>query len=330
MNAQQARKIDMPDLLSRMGYQPYGPPKKGGRELWYLSPLPGRHETVPSFHITYINGKWLWKDFGADKGGNVIDFVIEHQGTDFKRAMRFLKQAFQSDLFEKTPSNNQSSPFSYQTHIEQKAEEDLSSLEFLKAFPVQHPAIFQYLEGRGLSKGLIKRHLLEIRYLNKIKNKVFFGFGMKNQSNGYEIRSASHAYSFKSALIKRDVTLLEGSQNKTSRVHIFEGMLDALSLLALRKQIRPAHDYLIMHSTNSYSKATQLIRANRYEEIHTFLDNDPTGEKALQRFQKDFEDQVFPQNENYRGYNDLNDYLVAEHQQEADSTPGPINRLEIA
>ena len=120
MNTQQARFIDMPDLLSRMGYQPYGPPKKGGRELWYLSPLPGRHETVPSFHITYLNGKWVWKDFGADLGGNVIDFVIEHQNTDFKGAMRFLRQVYQRDLFEKTPSNDQKTIFSFKRTMKGK------------------------------------------------------------------------------------------------------------------------------------------------------------------------------------------------------------------
>ena len=132
---------------------------------------------------------------------------------------------------------------------------------------------------------------------------------MENLGGGYELRSASHKYSFKSALIKRDISIINGPEKEQGRVYVFEGMLDALSLLTLNKNSNPACDYLIMHSTNSFSKVASYIQSREYQTIHTFLDNDPTGEKTLKRFQDIFANKIIPQNHFYKGYNDVNDYL---------------------
>ena len=106
MNSQQAKKIDFPDLLSRFGYQPVRI-TKGGRELWYRSPF--RQESDPSFHTSYLNGKWIWNDFG-DSGGNVIDFVMRHQRLQFREALAFLKQLYQSNLFQPSEKVHPTAP----------------------------------------------------------------------------------------------------------------------------------------------------------------------------------------------------------------------------
>ena len=93
MNSHQAKQIDLPDLLARLGHHPVKV-RKGGRELWYTSPF--REERTPSFHTSYLGGKWIWKDFG-DTGGTVIDFVMRYEGISFKQALAFLRKMYPED-----------------------------------------------------------------------------------------------------------------------------------------------------------------------------------------------------------------------------------------
>ena len=88
MNSEQAKKLSLPDIMSRLGYEPTEI-TKGGAEYWYCSPF--RKEKEPSFHTSYLGGKWIWNDF-ADSGGTVIDFVMRHEGyTKVSDALRFLE-----------------------------------------------------------------------------------------------------------------------------------------------------------------------------------------------------------------------------------------------
>lgn len=214
MNSQQAKKIDFPDLLSRLGHEPLKV-AKGGRELWYRSPF--RKEKDASFHTSFLGGKWIWKDFG-DTGGNVIDFVMRYQGVQFKEALTFLRNVYQGSFFDRPvraggSSKNSSSliPFQKQSQGEQFAPEGQRELEFLEAHEIQNPVILSYLEEqRKIPGNLARLYLKEVKYRNIPKDKIFFAFGMENESGGYEIRSASDRYKFKSALIKRDISLIRG------------------------------------------------------------------------------------------------------------------------
>ena len=62
MNSEQAKQISLPDLLEQLGHIPVKT-AKAGRELWYRSPF--RDEKEPSFHTSFLGGKWIWNDFGA-------------------------------------------------------------------------------------------------------------------------------------------------------------------------------------------------------------------------------------------------------------------------
>ena len=64
MNSEQAKKLSLPDILSRLGHQPTEI-KNGGNEYWYRSPF--RKEKEASFHTSFLGGKWIWNDF-ADSG----------------------------------------------------------------------------------------------------------------------------------------------------------------------------------------------------------------------------------------------------------------------
>lgn len=317
MNSQQAKKIDLPDLLSRLGYQPIKV-TKGGRELWYPSPF--RKEKTASFHTSFLGGKWIWKDFG-DAGGNVIDFVMRHQNLQFKEALAFLRNIYQGSLFESSSWAGDSSrkvpnlsAFQQHTQPMNATPEVERDLEFLEAHDIQNPAILSYLEEeRKISADVARRFLKEVKYRNIPRNKTFFAFGMENESGGYEIRAASDQHKFKSALIKRDISIIQGKGGDRKKVNVFEGMTDFLSLLVLQKADQLVGDAIIMHSVSTYHRTVQYIEEQGYEQVFSFLDKDRTGEKYTAKFKEDLAPgQVYPQNEIFRPYKDVNEALVAE------------------
>ena len=89
-----------------------------------------------------------------------------------------------------------------------------------------------------------------MKYRNLNNQKEYFAFGIKNESNGYEIRVASDKYAFKSALIKKDISVIKGFKTN-GVVNIFEGMTDFLSLLTMLKTDNLHGDTIIMHSVKA-------------------------------------------------------------------------------
>ncbi|MEI6462710.1 MAG: DNA primase [bacterium] len=75
--------------------------KKSGRNWSSLSPF--RNEKTPSFMVNEELG--IWKDFGGDKSGDVVTFVMEMENVEFRRALEIcankagieLKGGYQKD-----------------------------------------------------------------------------------------------------------------------------------------------------------------------------------------------------------------------------------------
>lgn len=316
MNAKQAKELDFPALLSKFGFEPVKV-TKGGRELWYCSPF--REEKDASFHTSFVNGKWIWNDFG-DCGGNVIDFIMRYKNMNsFAQAMDYLRSLY-PNMRPRAHDPGQGSLLSFRKANHKTREmldginEHDRSLEFIEAHPIKHPAIFQYLEHeRKIPAALARLYLEEVKYWNKDKGKQFFAFGMKNESGGYEIRAASDNYTFKSALSARDISLIAGRGGEVDTVNVFEGMTDFLSLLVMLKTQRLQAPALVMHSVSSFSRAASHIHKCNYKTINTFLDNNKGGQKATNRFIETFGSSVFNRSPCFAPHTDLNDALRADH-----------------
>ncbi len=206
MNTEQAKKLDFPNLLSRLGFSPIKQAKNGA-ELWYVSPF--RKEKDPSFHTSFLNGKWIWNDFG-DIGGTVIDFVIRYQNTDVKGALSFLDTFFQGVIPSQTVQSNE---------IPSSAQTTNKTFRLDRVQPIK--VTKNYLETqRGIPVSLANRYLTEAVFTNTQTGKQYFGVAIKNVSDGYELRNAF----MKGSLGKKDFTFLEGE--KSGSVCIFEGFLD--------------------------------------------------------------------------------------------------------
>jgi hypothetical protein len=324
MNASQAKQLPLPEIMARLGYQPIQE-RKGGYQLWYLSPF--RSETEPSFVTSYLGGKWIWNDFG-DIGGTVIDFIMRHENlTSVKEALSFLDHMFKGHHLQKPISPpvgvkredpmEQPNLFSFKQQGREAAPraQNERELEFLDAHAISNPIIYQYLEQeRCIPKELAARYLLEVKYGNIKSGKEYFAFGMRNEKDGFEIRAASSQYSFKSALKIRDITVIRGQSPERRSVNIFEGMTDFLSLMVMYNCDQLSGDSIIMHSLSSFKRSREVIEREGYDTIYTFLDNNQAGQGGTEKFQQAFPGKVQSQSDLFAPHTDLNDALVANSQ----------------
>ena len=133
--------------------------------------------------------------------------------------------------------------------------------------------------------------------------------GMKNRSDGYEIRAATDDYPFKSALVAKDITIIRGFKPGHSVAHIFEGMTDFLSLLTMMKTDNLAGDSIVMHSLSSFKRTLSFIDLEQYQTIHTYLDNNRSGKDCTQQFIKLFGSKIQDEASLFIPFEDLNDFL---------------------
>ena len=296
MNSDQAKKIDLPNLLLKLGFEPVKIAKEGA-EFWYNSPF--RTEKTPSFHTSFLNGKWVWKDFG-DTGGTVLDFVMRYQNTDVKGALAFLD----GGVFE------QITPFLRPNNAIDNADGAMKtpifSLKEVKNFAFSSPTLVQYiLSKRGIDRDIADQFLKNIHFINTQNGETYTAVGFQNSEGGFEIRNPF----FKSTVPETTKSLSFVSTNADNKKIIcFEGFMDFLSYGTLFG-IENHHDYLVLNSVSFVKKAVEMLQKAHYSHIETFFDNDKAGETATEYFKTHLTN-VSPQNKLYAEMTDLNDFLT--------------------
>lgn len=77
--------------------------KRSGSAYKGLSPF--SREKTPSFFV--VPSKNIFKDFSSGKGGNVVDFVMEHEKLTFPEALRWLAAKYNIDIEEDAPNEQE-------------------------------------------------------------------------------------------------------------------------------------------------------------------------------------------------------------------------------
>jgi hypothetical protein len=279
MNTTQAREISIEKVLQNLGCEPT---KSNENESWYQSPF--RVEKTPSFKLNRKINRWF--DHGEQKGGNVIDFVIQKFGFSVNETLSYLEKfdtffSFQKQIFE-TPTKELNST----NHIE-------------KIIHVQHIALIQYLKSRKILHYKNIEQLKEIHYT--IKEKNYFALGFQNKSQGWEIRSK---YA-KICLGKKDITLIH---NESKTLRIYEGFFDYLSFIQVQENlIMEESDYLILNSVALLVKNISVL--SDYDFIELYLDNDTIGNKYTSLIMNKFEN-VKDCRAIFHGFKDLNEWFM--------------------
>lgn len=307
--------VTMPDLLSAFGHLPVRTTKQGA-EYWYISPF--RYEKEPSFHTSYLGGKWIWNDFGRGDiqgSGTVIGFLEMHEKVDVSRALKILKELF-PHKGNPTHSNSQGKLPLYGGLSMAPKSKSISNKLIIKETKDQiwDKNLIGYLTGeRKINHQLALKYLRHVIYENTETGKTYHTLGFVNESGDYECRDKFFKGILKNPAANdrdpaKDISYIPGHDK--SKVAIFEGFMDFLTVLTIKDQSVLSVDVIILNMVNMRQRAIDFIKQAGYQKIYTFFDNDPAGEKITQLFQNDpiLKGRVEPQNHLYQGFKDYNHY----------------------
>lgn len=126
------------------------------RGVNFLGLCPFHNEKTPSFTVSPAKG--IYKCFGCGKGGNSVNFIMEHEHLDYVGALKYLAKKYHIDVVEQELSPEQ-----------EKQKNDRESMMIVNSFAQktfshnlhQHPqgmAVgMSYLRERGFRDDIIKK-----------------------------------------------------------------------------------------------------------------------------------------------------------------------------
>ena len=173
-----------------------------------------------------------------------------------------------------------------------------------------------YLRKRNINISFAKSYCRELHYRYKLitdphintpsdpighYEKLFFTVGFENDLEGFEHRNSI----FKGCIYSKAITSIENNSNTLS---LFEGFMDFLSYLTLKKRI-PQEDFVILNSTTLVENTLSIL--HNYDKIKVFFDNDESGENAFKFIKENSQKEVIDCSVYYSNFNDLNEYLIA-------------------
>lgn len=294
MNILQIKQIAIVDFLLAIGIRPT---KETTVSAWYHAPY--REDEDPSFKVN--KNRNIWYDFATAKSGDLIDLaVLVYRTQNISKVLKMIEQAAPAvPLRVRTfmPHQKSSAPEGVQPQT--TAFQNLR-LQTLAAMP-----LLSYLSKRGIDLDIARQECREAHYT--CHGKSYYAIAFPNGAGGYEIRNPY----YKGCISPKAVSLI--SQGQTDSICLFEGFMDYLSFLTLRKRERlsvPCYgaDLLVLNSVNNLPKA--LPRLKIYKHIYCYLDNDDAGRRVVDMLRELKGDVVQDMMEAYPLYKDLNDILV--------------------
>ncbi len=259
------------------------PVKDKGHYGMYHSPFRADHNA--SMKVDY--DKNLWIDYGTGEGGTMIDFVMRLEACTLPEAIRRLVQRLSGI-----------SSFSFQGK-NSVLKEEKPGITIERVQSIENLFLIAYLKERRVSIEAAKQYCKEVHYL--VNGKPYFAVGFPNNSGGYELRNRY----FKGCTSK-DIT---GIQVGGDACLVFEGFMDALSFLTIKRINQFRQNTVILNSVANLPKAENYLRSQ--ENVYTFLDNDEAGRQATEKL-KTVCKSLSDQSGLYAKYKDLNAYLCGE------------------
>lgn len=133
--------------------------KKRGANYWGLCPF--HNEKTPSFSVSRSKG--IYKCFGCGRGGNVVNFIMEHEHYTYPEALKYLAGKYNIEIEEHIP-----------TEEEKKEQQEAESLFAISAFAEKYfmQNLFDNLEGMSVGLGYFK----ERGYIQETLKKYHLGY----------------------------------------------------------------------------------------------------------------------------------------------------------
>lgn len=296
MNTNQIKNIKITDYLYNKGIQPK---HIKGTDYWYISPY--REEKTPSFKVN--NELNVWYDYGTGQGGNIIDLIMrmDNLNSITEVLSHFNNSGNQQKIIPQNIPQSHSDSFSF----DQQRESVSTGVTILKVLPLINRALLEYLIERRIDLDIAKKNCKEVYY--SVGDKRYFAIGFQNESKGYELRNKYFkGCTSKDITIYQPESLNQGGKKNTKACLVFEGFMDYLSYLTLKKTDKPIVDTIILNSVSNVHKAIGFIKS--HPKVYTCLDNDETGKNATEFLSKTCRIHT-DYSVKYANSKDLNEYL---------------------
>ena len=302
------KRYSIVEYLEKKGIRPV---RRTPAYAMYRSPL--REETRPSFKVD--TEKNLWIDYAESRGGSIIDLCMRLEGCTLSEAICRLGQ----NALEHTAYSYSSSK--RETPICPKQKEMASGTRRLICLSdTLPPHLQEYLKKeRCIDLEKVTPFLKCISY--EVRGRRHEAIGFANSSGGYELRD-NHL--FKGTVAPKDITPI--FEDMEQPVCLFEGFMDFLSFLSMKKEITSV--CLVMNSVSNVARSIHYLNKRNITSVRAFLDNDDTGRKAVQEFVNagfKVEDMAVY----YKDFKDLNEFHVSrvrEQQKKLEKTPNTSNK----
>lgn len=288
MNIEQAKAIAITEILEKLELKPT---KENGTDATYYSPF--RNENTPSFHVNIKDNVWF--DHGEGIGGNAFDLVVQ--------ILKFGGYSCQpADALRWLRNTNLDPSVVRPRDLVTKKKSKWKLLDVKK---LENIALIRYLEYRGIDIELAKPFVREIDVQKVDTLTRIYAIGFRNEDGGYECRNRF----FKSAVAPKTVSFIRADQPKPEGVAIFEGFIDFLTYVTIKKGKLSA-DNIVLNSVACVDHAIRYIKNYGYQFAYTCMDNDKTGDKATQQLAEFIKSEPGllhkPLNHLYVGHKDLN------------------------
>ncbi len=150
--------------------------KKRGVNLLGLCPF--HNEKTPSFTVSASKG--IFKCFGCGKGGNAVNFIMEHEHYTYPEALKYLAGKYGIEVVETKPSEEQ-----------QEAIDEKERLFNLAAFAQKsfHEQLLQSEEGKAVGLSYLRERGFSVEVIKK------FGLGYAfNQWDAFSMLAIKQGY----------------------------------------------------------------------------------------------------------------------------------------
>lgn len=173
--------------------------KKSGQNFKGLSPF--KNEKTPSFFVSPAKG--IFKCFSSGIGGNVVNFLMEHEKLTYPEALRYLARKYNIEIVEKE-----------ETPEEQQIKNERESLLALNEFAGRHfSSLLKTEEGKAIGKSYFLERGLRDASLEKFQ----LGYAREDKT---AFTKAALDKGFKlEYLVKSGLTIQKDNDYRIDRFH---------------------------------------------------------------------------------------------------------------
>ncbi len=252
---------------------------------WYNSFL-REGDSTPSLKVDITRN--IWSDYGLGIGGNNIDLLMHiWQTRNVKEVIKRFCNKQNCFSFDQQNSN-----------ISCEKKNNQQEIKLNRVISIKSPKLIQYLQYRSIPLELANLYIKEIHYT--VNEVTFYALGFANNQGGWELRNSN----YKGSISPKALTVLPGDKNTCC---MFEGFMDFLSYLMIKKTTRLNSTALISNSINLLKSNLGILES--FQKIFLFLDNDKEGRTTADLIKSKFND-VVDCSHFYHSHKDINEYLI--------------------